>query len=149
MDLKAAISERLSIMDVRDPRVIGGLWCIIIHIFQQFSSYINIYKSLIIHKNGVFHESNWWLAIYSGIERRMYKKWHHFKEHPGEVFATWGASADVADVDFVWTTGCESGLLKGLLNFTRLVILLFLIVKSLLNPHKSCFPGLNHHFPLY
>lgn len=22
---------------------------------------------------------------------RMYKKWHHFKEHPGEVFATWGS----------------------------------------------------------
>lgn len=106
------------------------------YISAIFSIYKHTYKSLIVPKHGVFHESHW-LAIYSGIERRMYKKWHHFKEHPGEVFATWGASADVADVDFVWTTGCESGLLKGLLNFTRLVILLILIVKSLLNPHKS------------
>jgi len=55
-----------------------------------------IYINHIIPKNGVFHESNWWLAIYPGIElSRMYKKWHHFKEHPGEVFATWGPLAKV------------------------------------------------------
>ena len=24
---------------------------------------------------------------------RMYKKWHHFKEHPAQIFSTWGAMA--------------------------------------------------------
>jgi len=23
----------------------------------------------------------------------MYKKWHHFKEHPAQIFSTWGAMA--------------------------------------------------------
>ena len=27
------------------------------------------------------------------ICRRMYKKWHHFKEHPAQIFSSWGAMA--------------------------------------------------------
>ena len=45
--------------------------------------------------------------------RRMYKKWHHFKQHPGEVFATWGSSA------MSKSRGRPPALLKGLCFFQR------------------------------